>query len=59
MEIFDRTKVKVYPLSERKSKTNITETAINPDNPKYLSLVSDERIKRIALEIKKAKENGM
>ncbi|MDP2924922.1 MAG: hypothetical protein Q8N99_00970 [Nanoarchaeota archaeon] len=57
MELFDKTKMKTLSLSNRISKCNIREIAINPDTP-VKEISCPEIIDKVADSILKAKKNN-
>lgn len=59
MKIFDRYKMNNYPLQSRLSKVNIKKTCVNPgDKAKPLEKMVEKRLKKIAEEIKIARQNN-
>jgi len=57
MVLFDRTKLKILPLSERKSKSSIEKIAIDPENPPPLLKGNQKVIQNFADTIIQAKKN--
>ena len=57
MELFDRKKVKVLPISAKISKTRIEDIAVNPDSP-VDRLENSRIIEKIADEIIRARKNN-
>ncbi|MBS3124563.1 deoxyhypusine synthase family protein [Candidatus Woesearchaeota archaeon] len=57
MELFDRRKIKVLPISAKDSKTRIEDVIINPDSPATRT-ENYETVKKIADQIIKARKNN-
>lgn len=57
MELFDRKKIRVLPISDKISKARIEDIAVNPDSP-IARMENFGTIEKIADEIIKAKRNN-
>ena len=55
--MFDRNKLYIRPLHERKNKSTV-ETILDPHRTSQFPLIEDSRLEKIAREIKKARENN-
>ncbi len=59
LKLFDRDKMRYFPLSERKSKVDISRDYVNPDTPPPpISDAARDRIEEIAAQILRAKQAG-
>ncbi|VVB78831.1 Uncharacterised protein [uncultured archaeon] len=57
MELFDRSKLNLLPISAKKSKIKIEDMVIDPDSNSYNKIKGYDRIEKISDEIIKARNN--
>ena len=57
MDLFDRTKLEILPLAQRKNKLSIEDIAVDPDEPREFH-GDDYALERIVTNILKARDNN-